>query len=254
MIKQKGVKMINNRSYLIFTLACALLIIVVAGFAHKRVRQVKTLEIQIEKYKGHAFVTEEEVLALARGEENVLSLPVSKWDMNEMEKRIEENPFIKDAQVFRDVKGNVLVQISQRKPIARWLKRNRQDSYIDEEGNLLPTTGEFTARVPVIEIEGLQWEQNLKESPYGQKLLNLLQYIDEERFWRTQIAHLLIRRNGQVEMIPQLSKQRIYFGMPADIEDKFSKLMLFYEKILPVKGWNAYSSVNLKYKDQIICE
>jgi len=244
----------SNRKYLIITLVCVAALLVVLGFARKDLRQVESLQVQIEKYKGNSFVTKADVIYLARGEENVLSLPVSKWDMSEMERRIETNPFIKDAQVFRDVKGHVLVQVTQRKPIARWYNRGGQDRYIDEEGNLLPTTGKYTARVPVVEIQGLDWEENLSETPYGRSLFEMLSFIESEKFWRAQIAHIIVRNDGQIEMTPQLSRQKIYFGMPGDFQEKFRKLMLFYKKILPVKGWNKYTTVNLKYKDQIICE
>lgn len=244
----------SNRKYLIITLVCVITLLAVLGFARKELRQVESLQVQIEKYKGNSFVTKADVIYLARGEENVLSLPVSKWDMSEMERRIETNPFIKDAQVFRDVKGHVLVQVTQRKPIARWYHRRGQDRYIDEEGNLLPTTGKYTARVPVVEIQGLDWEENLSETPYGKSLFEMLNFIESEKFWRAQIAHIIVRNDGQIEMTPQLSRQKIYFGMPGDFQEKFGKLMLFYKKILPVKGWNKYTTVNLKYKDQIICE
>ena len=31
-------------------------------------------------------------------------------------------------------------------------------------------------------------------------------------------------------------------------------MYLFYKVILPTKGWNYYESVNLKYKNQIVCD
>ena len=37
------------------------------------------------------------------------------------------------------------------------------------------------------------------------------------------------------------------------MEIKFKKLELFYKNILPTKGWNYYESVNLKFKNQIVC-
>ena len=54
-------------------------------------------------------------------------------------------------------------------------------------------------------------------------------------------------------MIPQITKQKIYFGNTNDMEIKFKKLELFYKNILPTKGWNYYESVNLKFKNQIVC-
>jgi cell division protein FtsQ len=55
-------------------------------------------------------------------------------------------------------------------------------------------------------------------------------------------------------MYQQVGKQVIEFGEAKDIEEKFKKINLFYEEILPAKGWNTYSRVNVKYKGQIVCE
>jgi cell division protein FtsQ len=55
-------------------------------------------------------------------------------------------------------------------------------------------------------------------------------------------------------MYPQVGKQYIEFGKAEQIEEKFSKLTIFYQKILPFKGWNTYKRVNLKYFNQIVCE
>ena len=54
--------------------------------------------------------------------------------------------------------------------------------------------------------------------------------------------------------IISLAKQKIYFGNTDNMEIKFKKLELFYKNILPTKGWNYYESVNLKFKNQIVCK
>lgn len=234
--------------------ACGLIFLVGIGFAYRSDLHMNSLQIEIASADGLDFISEEEVTELMRGEANELSLPVSKWDMSQMEGRVEANPFVKDAQVYRDVKGNVLVKVDQRKPIARLYHERNKDKYIDANGNLLPTAARYTARVPLIEISGLTWEASLTETDYGQSLLDMLNHIQNNDFWRAQIAHVYVGSDGQVEMLPQVTKQRIEFGMPEDYERKFEKLMLFYKKILPVKGWNTYTRVNLKFNDQIICE
>ena len=244
----------NNRHYIWLTIICGVIFITLIGFSSRKEIALNSLTIEVAEHDGNMFITESEVTELMRGEENSLSLPASKWDMSEMERRVEANPFVLDAQVYRDVKGNVLVKVEQRKPIARIYSTQDRDRYVDELGNLLPTTGSYTARVPLIELKGLNWEKNLNETEYGSNLHQMLLHIESDPFWRAQIAHLFVKKNGEIDIIPQVTKQKIIFGSPEDYEAKLSKLMLFYKRILPVKGWNTYTTVNLKYKDQIICE
>jgi len=243
----------NKQSILLIS-SGVLVCITLIGFALRADTELNSMQIQIAAPDGNMFVSEAEVKELMRGPENSLSLPVSKWDMSELERRIETNPFVKDAQVYRDVKGNVLVKVAQRRPIARMYHKEERDKYIDEFGDLLPTTAGYTARVPIVEIKGLKWEKTLLETEYGANLHKLLQFIEQDEFWRAQIAHLYVKKDGEIEMIPQITRQKIIFGLPEDFDKKFERLKIFYTKILPVKGWNTYTTVNLKFKDQIICE
>ena len=61
----------------------------------------------------------------------------------------------------------------------------------------------------------------------------------------------------RIKAFPKLglikTKQKIYFGNTDNMDNKFKKLELFYKNILPTKGWNYYESVNLKFKNQIVC-
>ena len=36
-------------------------------------------------------------------------------------------------------------------------------------------------------------------------------------------------------------------------EEKLANLRLFYEQAIPKMGWEKYSIINLKYRNQIVC-
>ena len=54
-------------------------------------------------------------------------------------------------------------------------------------------------------------------------------------------------------MIPRVGNHSVIIGDDSFLDDKFSKLFIFYREGLNKKGWNNYSSINLKYKDQVVC-
>ncbi|RED92448.1 cell division protein FtsQ/DivIB [Marinoscillum furvescens] len=220
-------------------------------------RPVNDVLVTIEDQDGDFFTDQLEVLNLLNDESTdyVLGLAIDDLDLKELERRVERNPFIKDAQVYRDIKGNLMVKVQQVRPIARVFSPSGPDQYISVDGELLPTTARHTARVPIIELErSFSWEQNITETEYGQELLNTLKYIDGDKFWKAQIAHIVIARDGELTFLPQVTKQEVKFGMPEKLEKKFRKLKVFYKEILPNKGWNTYSMVNLKFENQIVCE
>jgi cell division protein FtsQ len=44
------------------------------------------------------------------------------------------------------------------------------------------------------------------------------------------------------------------FGEAKDFEEKFEKLKTFYtEGLNKTDGWNKYSTINIKYKNQVVC-
>ena len=51
-----------------------------------------------------------------------------------------------------------------------------------------------------------------------------------------------------------IGNMEIIIGQMNNLEDKFSRLLAFYKNIAPSQGWNKYSTVNLKYKNQIVCK
>lgn len=220
-------------------------------------REVKELKIDIKGIGDIYFVDQLEVKELlnANHTDYVLGLKQGQLDLRELERRVGQNVFIKDVQVYSDVKGNLHIKITQNKPIARIILGGGKDRYIDEEGKLLPLNAKYTARVPLVSLEhNLPWKQHLHETPSGQQLHQLLSFIDQDNFWKAQIAQITVLKNGEVTMQPQVTRQEIFFGKPEDILAKFKKLKLFYYEILPNKGWNTYASVNVKFKNQIICQ
>lgn len=220
-------------------------------------KPVNDVMVEILDQNGDFFTDRLEVLNLLNAENTdyVLGLSIDQLDLKTLEERVETNPFVKDAQVYRDIKGNLMVKVRQAKPIARIYRRQGPDQYIDEEGLLLPTTARHTTRVPIIELErDFSWEKTITETAYGEDMLDLLNYVQKDEFWRAQIAQIVIAKDGELIMLPQVTKQEIQFGMPENLDVKFRKLKVFYEEILPNKGWNSYSLVNLKFKNQIVCE
>ena len=78
--------------------------------------------------------------------------------------------------------------------------------------------------------------------------------LENNEFWKAQISQIIVAKDGGIVLIPTIGTTRIDFGLATNIENKFKKLFIFYQKVIPNKGWNKYSWVQLKYKNQVICE
>lgn len=221
--------------------------------------RVDDIEVDIENTYENFFIDEEDVMSLIlenKGD-TVLGDAYGRVSLKEIERRVESHSFVKDAQVFRDLNGHLVVKATQNKPIARIIADNGKQAYLGEEGDILPVSSKYTARVLVLSgsyMDELTAKESIEGNEYDQKLYDLIEYISEDKFWNMQIAQLVVGKNGKVVMIPQVGDQKLEFGYAENFKSKFKRLEIFFKEIMPTKGWNTYSRVNVEYKDQLICD
>jgi cell division protein FtsQ len=250
---------INIRKEIKMVLALAALLVLIA-FAEREQHDtaVKEIAITIENLNDNHFIDEEDVRKLMQfRHENLIGASVSSINLKEVEKRIKSDKFIEDAELYGDLKGNLLVSVSVRRPIARIVRNDGPDGYIAEDGTIMPVSEKFTSRVVLVSgayARFLLAQHNLFSTEEGQKLMKLLETIREDEFWNAQVAQLDIDSKGKVDLLMQVGAEKIEFGRAEQIEEKFDKLMIYYKEILPTKGWSKYKRVNLEYEGQIIAE
>ena len=177
-------------------------------------------------------------------------------DLNYLEEKIKSNKFIKDIEIYNNLNNVVNININQFKPYARLINNIGDDYYIDKNGEIFPVSNKYSERVLLIffkNYKNIDKEKNINFFQNGNEIFKLINYINRNDFYKKQISQINVLKDGEIIMIPQITKQKIYFGNTDNMEIKFKKLELFYKNILPTKGWNYYESVNLKFKNQIVC-
>ena len=230
------------------------------GFSERKqgMVAVKDIIIKVENANENQFLDEQDIIDLMQlDQENLKGATLDRLNMKEIEKRIKTNRFVEDAELYSDLKGNLIVKATLRRPVARIVRNDGPDGYIAEDGTVMPVSDKFTTRVVLLSgafSRLLLQAENLNKSIEGKQLMEMLTIIREDEFWRAQIAQLDIDNSVRVNMFPQVGGQLIEFGKPENLELKFKKLRIFYKEILPQKGWNAYERVNLEYEGQIIAE
>lgn len=230
------------------------------GFVGKKQQDkvIKNIDIRIDNPYDSYFIDQNDLMNLIteNGTQNIRGTGFNELPLKEIEKRVKQHRFVQRAEVYKDLQGNLVVNAYQSVAIARVVQTDGPDAYISNAGKILPVSDKFTARVMVIggDYTKKLVRNDLTNDSTSNKIFDLLKFILADDFWSIQVAQLDIDRNGEITFYPQVGKQLIEFGKAEDIEVKFKKLEIFYKEILPEKGWNAYSRVNLKFNDQIICE
>lgn len=218
----------------------------------------KDIVVQLDNVQENHFMNEKDALQIVEAtQSNLRGKKFSEINLKQFETQLIRNKHVKDAELFSDLKGNLIVNVQLRRPIARLVQDDGPDAYIAEDGTVMPTSSDFTSRVIIISgeyVKTILTHQNMNEFEEGKQLMEMIGFINEDKFWEAQASQLDINKAGKVFIIPQVTDQLVEFGKPEEIEEKFMKLKVFYTKVLPQMGWNKYERVNLEFKGQVVAE
>jgi cell division protein FtsQ len=242
------------------------MIVVVLGFvkAAQKQQTFKEPVVHVDYDTDHRFIDEYDILTQVLNKEDSGSLVLDRFNITELEDKLSNNHSIKDAQVFKTVDGELVINVKQRRPIVRVFSKN-ESYYIDEKGDLMPLSNKYTARLLVVNgmlnepfskrylVNYNNLEDSLLEKTMLDDIYKISDYIDKSDFWKAQIEQIHVNKMSDLVLIPKVGSHKIVFGGIDNLEGKFEKLMIFYRKGLNKTGWNEYSTINLKYKNQVVC-
>ncbi len=218
----------------------------------------KDIVIELDNLNENHFLDEADVMKLVENSgQSIKGTGIDRINLKEIESKLKYDKHILDAQLFGDLKGNLIVNVELRRPIARIVQQDAPDAYIAQDGVVMPVSEKYTSRVMLLSgpfVKKLLEMEDLKRTEAGNQILDMIEFINDDKFWKAQVAQMDINTEGKITIYPQVTGQKIEFGIAEDIENKFRKLMIFYKKILPQRGWTKYERVNLEYEGQVIAE
>ncbi len=190
--------------------------------------------------------------------------PMAEINIENLEAKVKEIPYVLDADAFKSINGDVVLNIMQRRAIVLIIDQSGAMYYIDESGDIIPKRTGFPAdvivcngNIPAFSFYGKNDDKEYKDSIMANSILGniykVAKAIDADKFLKKEIAQMYVNTKNEFELIPLVGRHRIIFGRAEDIPQKFEKLLLFYKKAKDYNAWGKYKTVNLKYKEQIVC-
>jgi cell division protein FtsQ len=241
-------------------------LIVVLGFVGRQYEGVrcKGMDIIVRDSLERGLITAGDVKNLiSLDHPDIAGIPIARVNSTAIEESLNRYPAISNAQVYADIQGRLIIEISQRSPIARIEDRNHDQYYIDRDGYVIPANLDYAPYLLHIngEIPGtirkkkriVTGDETGEQDALMEELLKLAVYIHADPFWKSQIVQVYINGNGEFELIPRVGSHIILFGTGKQMENKFFKLKTLYREGFSHMGWNQYEVINLKYNNQVIC-
>jgi len=193
---------------------------------------------------NNLFVTHKTVnKLLIQNQQTVTNVPKEILDLNELENRLKSNAMIKTAEVYLAIDGKVQADVIQRKPIAR--VNTNASYYIDDEGEYMPLSKNFTAHVPL--VTGAIEKNNLIN------VFTIASKIVNDEFLKAHIVEIHQNQDQTIVLKTRVFDFEIELGDLKELDKKINNLKAFYQKAKKDETLNKYRTVNLEFNNQVVC-
>jgi cell division protein FtsQ len=229
--------------------------VVILGFVSSEADEVlcKRIEVVLTDTLWSSFVTDADIRDLFRSEGLQLQgYPINEINTRELEGILENNAYIKDAEVSTDIGGKMEIRLEQRVPLVRIMPDGKRGFYLDTEGEILPLSDQYVPHIFLVS-GNIEKPEGNKMNKQLEEIFRFSTHVGSHPFWSEQIVQLYVDRRGEYELIPRVGAHQILMGSMDQWELKLSNLELLYEQGFSVYGWNSYRTINLKYTNQVIC-
>lgn len=181
---------------------------------------------------------------------------LANLEVERMERVLEGDPFVKNADVYIDQNNNVHININQREPVVRVLDNNGNNYYLDAAGKKMPPSKNFAARVMVATGNVSPYTPEFREKRKSslKDLFTITQALLADEFLKSFIQQIHVNNAGDFILVPLIGDQKIVLGSARKLEDKLYRLKIFYQQGMPYEGWRKYETINLKYSGQVVCK
>ena len=240
-------------------LSAAVLFVIVLTSAIKKQNQLvcRNIQVKIDYDSGLAFLTGNEIKDkidyMCGG--SITGKALTGIDFRNIEQTVRKNPFVADAEIFVNQQQEVVVDIIQKRPVLRVINNDGVSYYISEKNERIPLSDNFTSHVAIALGNVAMHKDTKRDSAVQAALYKLILFVRKDDFLNALVDQVYVLENGELEVIPKIGGQTIRFGeVDENMAEKFDRLKIFYNEGLRKVGWDKYKTIDLRYKDQVVCE
>ncbi len=190
------------------------------------------------------FVTEQGILdVLEHGHIALVGLPMSSIDTRKVEQYLSQLSYLENVDCVKNG-TTFLIKVEQILPVMRVMDGN-DSYYVNAQGKRMQAQARFFSDVPIV--------RGHFTAPHGpEMLLPMISYAQSDSTLKNLVGMWDYHDPENIFMIPNITGQVVNMGNAKGFENKFKKLLLFYRKVLPVKGWETYDTISLKWDHQVV--
>lgn len=195
---------------------------------------------------GTSFISVNEITRLLA--DNGVELKGRKFDhidYEAVERIVKRHHLVERAECYACPSGVVRIAVWQHIPVLR-LFDGHGSVYIDGNGKRTGLSA-LTAADVVVATGYVQDSVTVK------RLYEMALLLRDHSDWDALIEQIHVEPNKEWVLIPRIGDLKVEFGPPVNMETKLKRLSVFMKDYLPKMGWDTYSTINMKFDNQIVC-
>ena len=203
------------------------------------------VEVQVVNADSTSFVTPQGVLNDLKGQGiKVVGKRMGDIDASDIEEALRLSPYLESADIVKCLGGKLLIRVNQLVPVFRVFD-GESSYYVNRAGKHMSASNYYHSDVPVV-------QGHFTRKYPTTRLLPLIEYVENDSLLHSLVTMYIVRDTNNIILVPSISGHVINIGNTSGLENKFAKLKLFYNKVMPKRGWNTFDTISVKWNHQVV--
>lgn len=209
----------------------------------------RNMTVKDVRFEGHYFVTQEE---LQKSVEIPTGIKPDSLDFLNIINKVERIPYVKQAGVQVEPSGNLVIEITERQPIAL-LADGNDKIYVDREGIRLKLILGKTVDVPILYgFDASPMSDTLKSDAFLAARDFLLE-MENKQVSNATISEVAWTRDEGIVALTHENGVKLVFGKN-DFKTRLRNWEAFYGEVIKTKGIAGMRAIDLRFRGQIITQ
>ena len=185
---------------------------------------------------------------------------ISNVDLKRIVKLLDENPWIEQGNAYIDLNDTLYISAKEYEPMLRAFDNNGSSVYVTAEGIVIPASPHYTPHLIIASgsfILPQEVNANVNKPEYLTsgiaEALIIAKALNNDDYLTRHIGQIYRNNDNAFELTVNNLPAKVIVGDIHDINDKLSRLKTLLEKYNDTEELLAYKTLDLRYKNQIVC-
>ncbi len=182
---------------------------------------------------------------LSRYPEKIVGVQSERINTVNIKKYLSRLDAFEEVDCMMAADGSLQVIVTPMVPEIRVFDPRGNSYYVNKDGKKIKANAEFFTDVPV--VIGM-----FGDNFAFRKLLPVVRYVNSDPELSALVTGIKVNDINNILLIPRIQGHVINFGDTTRLDEKRKAILTAYRRILPVKGWETYDTISVKFRNQIV--